>query len=68
MDLTEGSKTSAKLNLTPGKYPKENIHDFIIFITTFKTFKTIFRNEGVKDSRNYETFVLMDQQDKRDIE
>jgi hypothetical protein len=25
MDLTEGSKTSAKLNLTPGKYPKENI-------------------------------------------
>jgi hypothetical protein len=26
MDLTEGSETSAKLNLTPGKYPKENIH------------------------------------------
>jgi hypothetical protein len=25
MDLTEGSKTSAKLNVTPGKYPKENI-------------------------------------------
>jgi hypothetical protein len=25
MDLTEGSETSAKLNLTPGKYPKENI-------------------------------------------
>jgi hypothetical protein len=24
MDLTEGSETSAKLNLTPGKYPKEN--------------------------------------------
>jgi hypothetical protein len=22
MDLTEGSETSAKLNLTPGKYPK----------------------------------------------
>jgi hypothetical protein len=25
MDLAEGSETSAKLNLTPGKYPKENI-------------------------------------------
>jgi hypothetical protein len=25
MDLTEGSETSAKLNLTPGKYPKEHI-------------------------------------------
>jgi hypothetical protein len=25
MDLTEGSETSAKLNLKPGKYPKENI-------------------------------------------
>jgi hypothetical protein len=25
MDLTEGSETSAKLNLTQGKYPKENI-------------------------------------------
>jgi hypothetical protein len=25
MDLTEGPETSAKLNLTPGKYPKENI-------------------------------------------
>jgi hypothetical protein len=23
----EGSETSAKLNLTPGKYPKENIQD-----------------------------------------
>jgi hypothetical protein len=27
MDLTEGSETSAKLNMTPGKYPKENIQD-----------------------------------------
>jgi hypothetical protein len=27
MDLTEGSETSAKLNLTPGKYPKENVQD-----------------------------------------
>jgi hypothetical protein len=27
MDLTEGSETSAKLNPTPGKYPKENIRD-----------------------------------------
>jgi hypothetical protein len=27
MDLTERSETSAKHNLTPGKYPKENIQD-----------------------------------------
>jgi hypothetical protein len=27
MDLTDGSETSAKLNLMPGKYPKENIQD-----------------------------------------
>jgi hypothetical protein len=27
MDVTEGSETSAKLNPTPGKYPKENIQD-----------------------------------------
>jgi hypothetical protein len=27
MDPTEGSETSAKLNLTPGKYPKENTQD-----------------------------------------
>jgi hypothetical protein len=27
MDLTEGSEPSAGLNLTPGKYPKENIQD-----------------------------------------
>jgi hypothetical protein len=27
MDLTEDSETSVKLNLTPGKYPKENIKD-----------------------------------------
>jgi hypothetical protein len=27
MDLTEGSETSAKQNLTPGKYPKEHIQD-----------------------------------------
>jgi hypothetical protein len=27
MDLTEGTETSAKLNMTPGKYPKENIQD-----------------------------------------
>jgi hypothetical protein len=29
MDLTEGSETAAKLNLTPGKYPKENIQDSV---------------------------------------
>jgi hypothetical protein len=27
MDLTEGFETSAKHNLTPGKYPKEHIQD-----------------------------------------
>jgi hypothetical protein len=27
MDLTEGSETSAKLNLTPGENPKENTQD-----------------------------------------
>jgi hypothetical protein len=27
MNVTEGSETSAKLNLTPGKYPKEHIQD-----------------------------------------
>jgi hypothetical protein len=27
MDLTVCSETSAKLNLTPGKYPKQNIQD-----------------------------------------
>jgi hypothetical protein len=29
MDLTEGFETSAKLNLTLGKYPKENIQENI---------------------------------------
>jgi hypothetical protein len=27
MDLTEGSETSKKNNLTPGKYPKEHIQE-----------------------------------------
>jgi hypothetical protein len=27
MDLTEGSETSEKLNLTPGKYSKEHLQD-----------------------------------------
>jgi hypothetical protein len=27
MDLTEGSETSAKLNLTPGENPKEHTQD-----------------------------------------
>jgi hypothetical protein len=27
IDTAEGSETSAKLNLTPGKYQKENIQD-----------------------------------------
>jgi hypothetical protein len=36
MDLTEGSETSAKLNLTPGKCPKENIQDAILILITEK--------------------------------
>jgi hypothetical protein len=40
MDLTEGSETSAKLNLTLGKYPKENIQvldsTFLVPIPTLK--------------------------------
>jgi hypothetical protein len=28
MGMTEGSETSAKLNLTPEKYPKENIQEY----------------------------------------
>jgi hypothetical protein len=32
MDPTEGTETTAKLNLTPGKYPKENIQElFFVF-------------------------------------
>jgi hypothetical protein len=27
MDLTQGSETSAKPNLTPWRHPKEHIHD-----------------------------------------
>jgi hypothetical protein len=42
--------------------------DLLIFITTFKTFKTICRNEALTISRNYETFVLLDQQDQWDLE
>jgi hypothetical protein len=34
MDLTEGSETPAKLNLTPGKYPKENIQIFLHMLQT----------------------------------
>jgi len=26
MELIQGSETSANYNLTPGKYPEENIH------------------------------------------
>jgi hypothetical protein len=29
MDLTEGSETSPTINLTPGKYPKENIQELV---------------------------------------
>jgi hypothetical protein len=33
MELTEGSETSAKLNLTPGENPKENIQNVLNFST-----------------------------------
>jgi hypothetical protein len=36
MDLTEGSETSAKLNMTPGKYPKENIQVLNILLKRFE--------------------------------
>jgi hypothetical protein len=36
MDLTEGSETSAKHNLTPGKYPKEHIQENTDYLTTVK--------------------------------
>jgi hypothetical protein len=35
MDLTEGSETSAKLNLTPGKHQKVNIQKNIKHIRDF---------------------------------
>jgi hypothetical protein len=31
MELTVGSETSANQNMTPGKYPKENIQHIIMF-------------------------------------
>jgi hypothetical protein len=34
MDLTEGSETSAKHNLTPGKYSKEHIQHSVSAIKT----------------------------------
>jgi hypothetical protein len=36
MDLTEGSETSAKHNLTPGKYPKEHIQ--FLYLLVFHTY------------------------------
>jgi hypothetical protein len=36
MDLTEGSETSAKLNQTPGKYPKENIQKTVGVLTEIR--------------------------------
>jgi hypothetical protein len=30
MELTEGSETSANYNLTPGKYPKEQIQKLVL--------------------------------------
>jgi hypothetical protein len=34
MDLTEGSETSAKLNQTPVKYPKQNIQVSVRTVST----------------------------------
>jgi hypothetical protein len=59
MDLTEGSETSAQLNLTPGKYAKENIQErgrtripvvSKIDGQRFKTKKTEIRNSASKQS------------------
>jgi hypothetical protein len=36
MDLTEGSETSAKHNLTPGKYPKEHTQFFFNITKIFR--------------------------------
>jgi hypothetical protein len=42
MGLTEGSETSAKLNLTPEKYAKENIQDLLTSFATIRTPVFIF--------------------------
>jgi hypothetical protein len=34
MDLKEGSETSAKHNLTPGKHPKEHVQDDLYVFST----------------------------------
>jgi hypothetical protein len=36
MDLPEGSETSAKLNLTPGKYPKETRQNASKYLGTWR--------------------------------
>jgi hypothetical protein len=47
MDLTEGSETSAKLNLTPGKYPKENIQPLpLVCGKSFQKFEEKFKIVG----------------------
>jgi hypothetical protein len=51
MDLTEGSETSAKLNLTPGKYPKENIQIKNLCITLF----IIQFNQNIPDETDTHT-------------
>jgi hypothetical protein len=43
MGLTEGSETSAKQNLTPGKYPEEHIQ----FLTHGESLKSRGRNRTV---------------------
>jgi hypothetical protein len=53
MDLTEGSETSAKLNLTPGKYPKENIQGYESIsadhtVTDFISFRCVKANKKDK--------------------
>jgi hypothetical protein len=38
MELTEGSETSANYNLTPGKYPKEQIRELKSLFEKFHIF------------------------------
>jgi hypothetical protein len=52
MDLTEGSETSAKLNQTPGKYPKENIQTVMGLL--YVTFIHPHRYSAFKKAPAYE--------------
>jgi hypothetical protein len=55
MDLTEGSETSAKLNLTLWRHPKEHIHNRPTFVTSNRqevidiTVATFYAGDFVKN-------------------